>query len=93
MINEGKSLDELLNISEEEKTQTNENIKESKHVARNEAKKEPTKPLNADIPESLMRDLKMLSVHNDTTIKDIVCSELSRYVKREKKKMIESLSE
>lgn len=93
MINEGKSLEELLKAEE---TQQEESVKlgsDEKVSAKNKAQRVPTKPLNADIPETLMRDLKLIAAHNGVTIKDIVCAELSKYVKREKRKMIESLGD
>jgi hypothetical protein len=50
-------------------------------------------PLNADIPADLMRDLKMISVYSNRKIKEIVTEELTRYVKKAKKKMMEEMGQ
>lgn len=49
------------------------------------------KPLNVDIPADLHHDLKLITTFNATTVKSVVAIELQKYVKREKKKMIESM--
>jgi hypothetical protein len=82
MKNEGRKLEELLNADDQENG-VEEIMAADVHG---------TASLNADIPASTMRDLRMISAYTDTTIKDIVASQLTRFVKRAKKKMMEEMT-
>lgn len=93
MKNEGKTLNDLLNVDDEPVTKEHEAISVEKNFSSKKAQKVPTRPLNVDIPESLMRDLKVISAHNDVTIKEMVVSELTKLAKREKRKIIEGLNQ
>lgn len=90
MKDEGKTLDQLLKSEIETETQEAPVEKSSQRKVR---QKVPTKPLNVDLPETLMRDLKVISAHNDVTIREIVEAELTRFTKREKKKMLDDLNQ
>lgn len=90
MKDEGKTLDQLLK-AESESNEVREPAE--KPTGRKATQKIITKPLNVDVPDSLMRDLKVISAHNDVTIKDMVVAELTKLVKREKKKLIDDLNQ
>ncbi len=89
MKNEGKTLEDLMKLSDEAEVVDIANESQLPVKSRN---KIPTKPLNVDLPETVMRDLKMISAHKDVTIREIVETELTRFIKREKKKMLEELT-
>lgn len=75
--NNTKDLNDLLAETREEETA--------------KAKSNATLPLNADIPAKVMKDLRLIAAHKDIRIREIVADLLSKYVKKEKKKMIEDL--
>ncbi|BCK65713.1 hypothetical protein ACET9Q_12990 [Aeromonas caviae] len=81
MNNAGRTLDELLNSEEQEVELHQANASSEKLVS-----------LNAQIPESIMRDLRLISAYTDTNIKDLIAKEIGRFTKRAKKKMIEQLN-
>ncbi|MDX7711829.1 MULTISPECIES: hypothetical protein [Aeromonas] len=81
MNNAGRTLDELLN-SEEQEVELNQAHASSEKLV----------SLNAQIPESIMRDLRLISAYTDTNIKDLIAKEIGRFTKRAKKKMIEQLN-
>ena len=81
MNNAGRTLDELLNSEEQEVELHQANVSSEKLVS-----------LNAQIPESIMRDLRLISAYTDTNIKDLIAKEIGRFTKRAKKKMIEQLN-
>lgn len=89
MKNEGKTLEDLMKLSDEAEVVDIANESQLPVKSHN---KIPTKPLNVDLPETVMRDLKMISAHKDVTIREIVETELTRFIKREKKKMLEELT-
>lgn len=51
------------------------------------------KGLNVDIPADLHRDLKLITTFNGITVKQAVTTELQRYVKKEIKKMMETIKD
>lgn len=81
MNNAGRTLDELLNSEEQEVELHQAHASSEKLVS-----------LNAQIPESIMRDLRLISAYTDTNIKDLIAKEIGRFTKRAKKKMIEQLN-
>lgn len=93
MKNEGRTLSDLLNVSNDNNTEQKKALSVDTHINRKSAQKVPTRPLNVDIPESLMRDLKVISAHNDVTIKELVVTELTKLTKREKRKIIDELNQ
>lgn len=90
MKNEGKTLEDLMNLETE--PEAGSSVADTLLPVKGR-KKIPTKPLNVDLPETVMRDLKMISAHKDVTIKEIVETELTRFIKREKKKMVDELNQ
>ena len=91
MNNEGMSLDSLLTTTAEEHKETP--AEPPVIMGKRQAAAVPMAPFNADIPADLMRDLKMISVYSNRKIKEIVTEELTRYVKKAKKKMMEEMGQ
>ncbi|MEE1913695.1 hypothetical protein ACET9R_18685 [Aeromonas veronii] len=81
MNNAGRTLEELMNSEEQDIELHQANASSEKLVS-----------LNAQIPESIMRDLRLISAYTDTNIKDLIAKEIGRFTKRAKKKMIEQLN-
>lgn len=81
MNNEGRTLDDLLKNDEAEVELNAPQVSSEKMVS-----------LNAQIPESIMRDLRMISAYTDTNIKDLIAKEIGRFTKRAKKKMLEQMA-
>jgi len=81
MNNAGRTLEELMNSEEQDVELHQANASSEKLVS-----------LNAQIPESIMRDLRLISAYTDTNIKDLIAKEIGRFTKRAKKKMIEQLN-
>ncbi|MCE9932723.1 hypothetical protein [Aeromonas salmonicida] len=81
MNNAGRTLEELMNSEEQDVELHQANANSEKLVS-----------LNAQIPESIMRDLRLISAYTDTNIKDLIAKEIGRFTKRAKKKMIEQLN-
>lgn len=82
MNNEGKTLEQLLEAE-------NESVEVE---LSSPASTDKMVPLNAQIPETIMRDLRIISAYTDTSIKEIVAKEIGRFVKRAKKKMVEEMT-
>lgn len=81
MNNAGRSLEDLMNSEEHDV-----------EISQAHASSEKLVSLNAQIPESIMRDLRLISAYTDTNIKDLIAKEIGRFTKRAKKKMIEQLN-
>ncbi len=91
MKNEGMNLDSLLATTAEEAQEAA--VEQPIVMGKRQAPVVAMAPLNADIPADLMRDLKMISVYSNRKIKEIVTEELTRYVKKAKKKMMEEMGQ
>ena len=82
----GKDLNDVLKEVEAEKAESAASTKSKKDDIETEA------ALNVNIRASTVKGLRLIAVHNDTTLKEIVDEVLTKWVKRERKKVIDELS-
>ncbi|MGI1988660.1 hypothetical protein [Shewanella glacialipiscicola] len=84
----GKGLNDILNeVQNEVDASEKTTLKSSKDAP------EPEAALNVNISAKTIKSLRMIAVHNETNMKDIVNDVLTKWAKRERKKMISELSD
>lgn len=81
----GKDLEDVLKEVEAE-------AEKDKAVKSKKDEPEAEAALNVNIRASTVKGLRLIAVHNDTTLKEIVDDVLTKWVKRERKKVIDELS-
>lgn len=85
MNNEGKDLQSLMDEEANANTPAPEVVERRAPVA------DKMVAMNVMVPESLLKSLRMIAVHKDMLIRDLVTNELEKFAKREKKKMMEQM--